>query len=552
MTSGENPRARTAPGPLLGFLALILLFGALASFVLAAIALFWILLLLGLGVFIAFVSLNARNVRMFLVSRQARYGANVAISLIGLIGIVVIVNVVVSRNFDKTADLTADKLYTLSDQTKKILNGLQKEVKALAFFIQNSDNPTWEMQFAVAKDLLTKYARESDKLTVEFIDPHAEPQISSLYGTRFGSTVVFESGEKREYVTIIDEQKYTSAVMKVVRDEIKRVYFLTGHGERGIDVFDAGGYQQAKEALEIQNYGVHTLTLTTEPDVPADCSALVIAAPKISMLPHEVDAISRYLKRNGKLLLMFEPSFVSAADPNQQLIDLMNRWGVTVADDNVLVFNPYFFDSAVGFDAPVVRVLEFHEVTQYVDPVIFQTSRSVTPRNGDTANLSVKSLAKTIDSVGVCWGETERREDGTLIPKREATYTEGVDTPPPLSLAVAVELKDDNEGKKEHVSSVAREDSKPAETQTRIVVFGDSDFASNNYFARSGGGALFLNTVNWLTLEEDLIAIRPVDPSQRALRRMTAGEVGVMKMVSVFLIPIAVFIIGVTVWWRRR
>ena len=82
----------------------------------------------------------------------------------------------------------------------------------------------------------------------------------------------------------------------------------------------------------------------------------------------------------------------------------MNRWGVTVADDNVLVFNPYFFDSAVGFDAPVVRVLEFHEVTQYVNPVIFQTSRSVTPRNGDTANLSVKSLAKTIDSVGVCWG----------------------------------------------------------------------------------------------------------------------------------------------------
>ena len=112
----------------------------------------------------------------------------------------------------------------------------------------------------------------------------------------------------------------------------------------------------------------------------------------------------------------------------------------------------------------------------------------------------------------MCWGETERREDGTLIPKREATYTEGVDTPPPLSLAVAVELKDDNEGKKEHVSSVAREDSKPAETQTRIVVFGDSDFASNNYFARSGGGALFLNTVNWLTLEEDLIAIRPVGP----------------------------------------
>ena len=135
---------------------------------------------------------------------------------------------------------------------------------------------------------------------------------------------------------------------------------------------------------------------------------------------------------------------------------------------------------------------------------------------------------------------------------RDAAYTEGVDTPPPLSLAVAVELKDENGETEEDALSEDPTDAESAETRTRIVVFGDSDFASNAYFANSGGGGLFLNAINWLTLEEDLIAIRPVDPSQRTLRRMTASEASLVQMTSIFLIPIVVFIIGVTVWWRRR
>ena len=204
----------------------------------------------------------------------------------------------------------------------------------------------------------------------------------------------------------------------------------------------------------------------------------------------------------------------------------------------------------VGPEAPYIRELELHEVTRYVPSAIFQTARSVTPTNVNRTDLRVKSLAKTIDTVGVCWGETERGEDGVLLP--EASYTEGVDTPPPLSLAVAVELTDENEIAEEDSMTEKPEDAKPKETRTRIVVFGDSDFASNAYFSNSGGGALFLNAINWLTLEEDLIAIRPVDPSQRTLRRMTASEAGLVQMTSIFLIPIIVFIIGVAVWWRRR
>ena len=250
MSSEEKARTRANLAPLLGFLALILLFGALASYILAATAALWVLLILGVGTLTAFAALNAKIVSLFFVSRQARYGANVAISIIFLVGIMVIINVIVNRKFDLTADMTADKLYTLSDQTKNILRGLDREVRVVAFFSDHTDNPRMQNQLAFARDVLGRYARETDKLEVEFIDPTTDPQALKMYDIQSDGTVVFESGQMRELVTIVDEQKFTSAVMKVVRDEIKRVYFLIGHEERTIDVFGADGYQQAREGLE--------------------------------------------------------------------------------------------------------------------------------------------------------------------------------------------------------------------------------------------------------------------------------------------------------------
>ena len=176
MSSEEKARTRANLAPLLGFLALILLFGALASYLLAATAALWVLLILGVGTLTAFAALNAKIVSQFFVSRQARYGANVAISIIFLVGIMVIINVIVNRKFDLTADMTADKLYTLSDQTKNILRGLDREVRVVAFFSDHTDNPRMQNQLAFARDVLGRYARETDKLEVEFIDPTTNPQ----------------------------------------------------------------------------------------------------------------------------------------------------------------------------------------------------------------------------------------------------------------------------------------------------------------------------------------------------------------------------------------
>ena len=551
----ETPRpedAKSRPGdrwaPLLGFLTLILLFATLSSVFLRQRLALWIFLVLGIVSLTAFVILKRQAVLRFFVSRQVRYGTNVGVTVLLVIGIAVIANIIVVQRFDKSTDWTGDKIYTLSDQTKKILHGLDREVQVVAFFSLNATNDQLARDRQRAKDLLEMYQRETDKLTVEFVDPYAGAMKSQEYGIQFDGTTVFESGEARERLTTVDEQKFTSAMLKVVRDELVKIYFLTGHEEQTIDDIDQKGYSQTKEELEKQNYRVETLSLTTQPEVPADCAALIVPGPKAPLMAHEVNAISKYLDKDGKLFLMLDPSLNSAKEPNQGLVGLMDKWGVTIGND--LVFDrirPAFF--LVGGrqpEAPTLGDFEFHQITQDVPrPVTFQLARSVTPKTNAGSNLNVKSLVKTTDEITASWGETKRRANGTFEP--DLSYTEGEDTPPPVSLAVVVQ----REGSESTMEDVPVADTSEG-SQTRIVVVGDSDFANNFFFNGTGGGDFFLNAVNWLTLEEDLIAIRPVDPSERSLRMMTPHEVAFVQMTAIFLIPLIIFLIGVGVWWRRR
>ncbi len=551
----ETPRSEDAKSrsgdkwaPLLGFLTLILLFATLSSLLLRQRLVVWIFLVLGIASLTAFVILRRQAILRFFVSRQVRYGTNVGVAVLLVTGIAVIVNVIVVQRFDTSTDWTSDKIYTLSDQTKKILHGLDREIRVIAFFSLNPTNDQLARDRQRAEYLLEMYQRETDKLTVEFVDPYSGAMRSQEYEIQFDGTTVFERGGVQEQITTVDEQKFTSAILKVVRDESLKIYFLTGHEGQTIDDFEQKGYSQTKEELEKQNYRVETLSLVTQPEVPADCAALIIPGPKAPLMAHEVNAISKYLDKDGKLFLMLDPSLNSAKEPNQGLVELMNKWGVIIGNDLVLdrIRPAFFLVGGSQPEAPTLSDFEFHQITQEVyRPVTFQLARSVTPKTNAGSNLNIKSLVKTTDEVGGSWGETKRKADGTFEP--DLSYTEGEDTPPPVSLAVAVQ-RDGSQS----MPGDDRVANTPEESKTRIVVVGDSDFANNFFFHGTGGGDFFLNAVNWLTLEEDLIAIRPVDPTERSLRMMTPHEVAFVQMTAIFLIPLIIFLIGVGVWWRRR
>ena len=525
-------------GPVFGFLTLIFSFIAIASWIFGSRLIFAICLLLALVSLVIFARLRFADFVNFFVSRQARYGANVALSIVGVIGIAVFLNAIVTHRFDKRADLTTLQLYTISDQTKTVLKSLEKDIEVIAFFSRNSSQNA--QAAARAEDMLELYARETKFLTISFKNPYTDIQLKDLYDIQRDGTVIFKSEDGQEKVTIVDEQKFTSAILKLIRNETKKIYFLVGHEEHSVDDFNNNGYSDVRTELEHQNYAAFPLSLSTKPDIPADCEVLVIAGPKAAFARPELNAVEKYLTRNGKLFLLLDPSVTSAKDINSGLVRLMKRWGVTIGNDLVLDHARY----AIWFGGPIAPLPEpqSHDITLSMqDAVTFPVTRSVTPIVDRPATLSVKPLLKTVGGMGVSWGETQREPDGTFSEDfTDFTYTAGADTPPPVSVAVAIERKNDTDG-----NGSATHD------PTRIVVFGDSDFAANAIF-RAPARDLFLAAINWLTLEEDLVAIRPIDLRQQALRELTIQDVRVVQITSVFFIPIIVFIAGLTVWWQRR
>ena len=324
--------SKNAIGPLFGFLALIFGFAAVVSLLFGERTVFWILLLLCATALVIFARLRFADLVNFFISRQARYGANVALSIVGVIGIAVFVNAIVVKRFDKRADLTRDRLHSLSEPTQKILKSLNTEIQITTFISEKV--PIADRQHTIEK--LELYQRETDLLTISHANPYIDIQLVEKYNIRRDGTVIFETPGRQEKVTILEEQKFTSAILKLIRKKTKKIYFTVGHEERSLDDFNSTGYSEVKAELENQNYAAASLSLLTQPAVPADCEVLVIAGPKNVLTSHEIGLVSKYLAQNGKLLLLLDPSVTSEKDVNRELVQLMKRWGIAIGNDLVV------------------------------------------------------------------------------------------------------------------------------------------------------------------------------------------------------------------------
>ncbi len=523
-------------GSFLGFIALICCFVTIACVFLKAwlpFGFFLFISLITFGIFIKFRSFELKNL---FTSRQLRYGVNVTVSLMGIIGIAVFINIIVSQRIDKSIDISKYKHYSISEQSKQILKNLNREINVIAFF--RDTNP----ERSLVQEQLETYQRESKLINVVFKNPDLQIDLKEKYDIRIDGTTVFDSGDRFERVTIVNEQAFTTAILKLIQDKTQKVYFLTGHGEHGIDGSSNFRYSQVKLELEKVNYTTHQLTLLKETRVPEDCDVLVIAGPKKPIKTQEIRMIDRYLKNDGKLLLLLDPSINTVEDIHSGLVTLMQKWGVKIGNDFVIDRQHFyvFSEGSIGLNLNFI----YHEITQhYVNETIpFIYCRSVSPSDENQDKLSVKTILQTKSALGISWAETERDEDGAFSSNG---YTPNTDLPGPVSVGVIVEEKND----------AVRSNSDT--TPTRIVIIGDSDFATDAIFATDNPDvpayAPFISSIiNWLSYDEELITIDKPNPKSEILRMMDDNQKRVVQVISVFLLPILIFIAGLVVWWYRR
>jgi ABC-type uncharacterized transport system involved in gliding motility auxiliary subunit len=457
-----------------------------------------------------------KNLKTRLGKRSTKFGANALTMIIIVLGILVLINFLGARHHHRF-DTTAGNRFSLSDHTAKVLRGVDKEVVITAF-IQGEDTGL--------QDLLSEYAYTNRKVSYRFVDPDAQPNLAKAYQIDRYGTIVVESGDKTEKIDEPVEENLTNAILSVTREGKKVICVLSGHGEKDIDSDDPQGYGTVRKALQDENYDVRPVVLAAEGEVPEDCSVLLIAGPEKSPLEGELSAIQRYLDGGGKLMILLEPP------PATGLRTFLAQYGLQVGEDLVLDASGMGRLFGMGPAVPLVSRYEAHAITEGFDLMtFFPTARSVTPSPSPPTDVKVWPLAQTSPN---SWGETNLgTEQAQLDPEQ--------DLPGPVTIAAAVE---------------AGREGAPADTAgerptTRLVVFGDSDFASNAYFSTSGNGDLFLNAVNWLAQEEDLISIRPKDMQDRRVT-LTPRQSRTIFAISVIFMPLAALILGTVVWIRRR
>ena len=526
---------RSLLGPM-GLVAIV--FALLSVFLLAAGGEFggevwWVFgnLIIGVGLLLGGLVRNLDTLRERLRSGEARragkYGTSAILSTALAILILAMLGFLSTR-YHKRFDASEQHVHSLSEQTQKVLTGLKDDVDVTAF-VGSLDAPP-------VREVLDRYSYASPHIKVQFADPTSRPDLVEKYGISpeklSGGLVRVARGTDAVEIMRgdLNEEKLTNALVKLTRASAKKVYFLEGHGERPIQGEGADGKEglaQAADALKSENYQVDQLLLQAKGEVPPDAAAVVIPGPTRPLLPEEHTALERYLGRGGAVLALLDPRAKTDLGA-----DLM-KWGVQAGDD-VIVDQAF---SVLGRPEMVfAQQYGRHPITQGLREVaLFYLARSVRPT--DQAKGQFTELVKSgPDS----WAERDL----------DAFFNQGIaqrgpnDLPGPVSLAVA--------GTPSVAKSTDQEAGKDKSREPRLVVFGDSDFISNQLIDNYRNRDLFVNSVNWLVGDVESIAIRPNQARASRIRQLSSQQFVTIRFLSLFVLPEAIAFAGVFAWWSRR
>jgi ABC-type uncharacterized transport system involved in gliding motility auxiliary subunit len=499
----------------------------------------------GLACTLLYILSQWRDVARSFSGRNARLGSLAAASVVVVLAILVAINYLAKRH-NKRWDWTAAQQFSLSDQTKKVLHGLQRPMKIRVFAKPE--------EFNRFRERLDEYQYESKQLNVEYIDPERKPTVANQDKVTQMGTVVLEYDGRTERVTSDTEQALTNGLIKVIQGKQTKLYFIQGHGERSSDDSERTGYSSIAGLLASENFATDKLVLAQQRQIPADATVVVIAGPKEDFFPAEIEALKAYLAKGGKVLFLLDPRERADSPELSNLVALLKDWGIEVGD-NVVINVPSDVQLKEGeaVDVGALASLPNSDGTFVLaakynqHPIIqgfrilsaYRLVRSVTAAPAGSNGRTAQNLVETTET---SWAETDlkRLTSSGQVAREPAKGDKGG----PISIAAAVAAP---------LAQATPPDPKAPQDapETRIAVFGDSDFASNGLLGFQGNHNLFMNAVNWLAQQENLISIRPRDPQDRRVT-LTARQQSLIRLLAIFVIPGVILAAGVQTWWRRR
>lgn len=501
------------------------------------------LLVAGTAMIVVSVAISPKAVALFLIGRRGRYGTNVLVMTLAFFFIVIFVNFLLFHNPTRW-DVTATRVFTLAPKTVKVLRNLERPIRANVFMVPSTSvvDPVRQQ----TEDLLNELSRRSGKFTYRFIDPELNRKKALDYEVTDYPSVVFEDVDEGTLQAVtcasiqgipgclnFNEQEFVTGILIASGREQKRIYHLTGHRERSItrDVStgarDGEGLDLALTGLRRDNYLLLPLNLKQDPAVPDDAAVLIIPGPRQDLDDAEVEILTEYIKGGGRIMALFDPGTPSS------YVDLFKTWGVTIGTEDLA-------DAVSHVSGNLLTPLVQRTNGQFVDGQGVEITRdlsvaffpgltfvtSTLSRDDIPPWLSIVPLALTTPA---SWIE-KNVEDVKFDPDEDSLG--------PFPIGVAV-------------SASGTADESEFHQTAKFVIFGDSDFAKNFFFTNDDNGDLFLNSVNWLAEDFDLISISSNVAQTRRLV-VNTREMDFIKWSSWFLPPSVMVLLGIFVWWRRR
>ena len=447
--------------------------------------------------------------------------------------IVVVINMIVGAIPSKYSqlDVSSSKLYTIGDETKKVLKALDKDVTIYQIAPSGSEDDT-------ISNLLSRYKDESKHIKVEVKDPVVNPKFASEYTSDdlASNSLIVVCGDRNEvinyndmYSTSVDyntwkqtttgfdgEGQITSAIGYVTSENLPIMYTLSGHGEKDLD-------SSFKEDIQKANIDIKDLNLLTEGKVPDDADCLMIVSPTSDISEEEKTEILDYLEAGGKAMI-----FSDYTEESMENFDaVLANYGVERTDGIVIEGDSQHYAQMPYYLVPMVNstdaISDFASKGYYV---LMPYAQGIKQTDNLRDTVTVNSLLTTSDSayskVDVNSGSIDKTDDD-------------IDGPFDLGVSITETLDDDKE--------------------TQIVYYTSSNLMDSqiNQMVSGGNEQMIMSSLNWMCSSDETSTISiPSKNLQISYLTLTAYDVSFWKIMVMGIIPVIFLVIGFMVWLKRR
>ncbi|HSD10435.1 MAG TPA: DUF4350 domain-containing protein [Candidatus Binatia bacterium] len=454
---------------------------------------------------------------------------NYGLLLLNVLGVVALFSIceAISYRHNFRLDLTPGKFFTLSQHSLRILDGVNRDVKVLAFLGREDARNNY------LRDLFWRIAERQPHIKTRFVDLNRNPALARTYRADAYGSVIVECGPRRKSFSNATEEVLMAAILQVTRDYEKYVYVLSGHGEG--DIADADrkkGYSTLRNVLEQEFYHVKPLSLFGSQQIPSDAATIIVLGSRRDLMPEEASKLDHYLRTGGSMLVLLDPgaSPSMAAFLRGYRVDLPAEI-IGESDNQLSAGEP--ITSRIAEKSPA------SSVTSTSDDPLFSLFGPIDVLPGDNEDIDPLPLLSTS---GNSWA----------IPLRGREFPENLEFdakrgdrhgPFVVGVSLAVRIRGAEPAKEDQAVHKAG----------RLIVYSDADFANNQFIEMLGNRDLAVNSVNWLALEDTLIGVRPErQVGGKEQFYLTSRQNYTLFMLGVIALPAVFVVLGGLVFVRRR